>query len=128
MRTFAYKGFDAAGAARHGLIEALDVRDARGKLAERGLLPETLIPSEAATAPRQRGGVFKAETRAFVYRELGVLLTAGMPLVSAIEMLIQSPELAEVSNLLAGVRDRATLWETNTEQDYHEQKDKARKL
>ncbi len=106
MRTFAYKGFDAAGTARRGLIEALDLRDARGKLAERGLMPETLIPSEAATTPGQRGGAFKAETRAFVYRELGVLLTAGMPLVSAIEMLIQSPELAEVSNVLAGVRDR----------------------
>ncbi|MEI7436600.1 MAG: type II secretion system F family protein [bacterium] len=106
MRTFAYKGFDASGAVRRGLIEALDLRDARGKLAERGLLAETVNPSESISSLHKRGGTFKAETRAFVYRELGVLLTAGMPLVSAIEMLIQSPELAEVSNVLAGVRDR----------------------
>ena len=39
MTTFEYKGFDATGRARNGLIEAADLKDARKRLAARGLLP-----------------------------------------------------------------------------------------
>jgi protoporphyrinogen oxidase len=36
--------------------------------------------------------------------------------------------MTAVDNIVAGVHDRAALWETNTEQNYHEQKTDARKL
>ena len=46
MKTFAYKGFDATGRAAQGLIEALDLKEAREKLQTRGVLPETVAPAE----------------------------------------------------------------------------------
>lgn len=109
MRTFAYKGFDSAGAVRRGLIEAQDLKEAREKLMARGILPQTVSPSESAAGSRLsswHGVAFKAESRVAFYRELGVLLGAGLPLVSAMEILMESPELGVAPALLAGVRDR----------------------
>lgn len=105
MRTFAYKGFDSAGAVRRGLIEAQDLKEAREKLMARGILPQDVSPSESLLISR-RGLSFKAESRVAFYRELGVLLGAGLPLVSAMEILMESPELGVSPSLLAGVRDR----------------------
>ncbi|MEI6564744.1 MAG: type II secretion system F family protein [bacterium] len=109
MRTFAYKGFDSAGAGRRGLIEAQDLKEAREKLTARGILPQQVSPSESvagASLSSRRGASFKAESRVAFYRELGVLLGAGLPLVSAMEILMESPELGVSPSLLAGVRDR----------------------
>ena len=109
MRTFAYKGFDSAGAVRRGLIEAQDLKEAREKLMARGVLPQQVSPSESVAGSllsSRRGISFKAESRVAFYRELGVLLGAGLPLVSAMEILMESPELGVSPSLLAGVRDR----------------------
>jgi general secretion pathway protein F len=109
MRTFAYKGFDSSGAVRRGLIEAQDLKEAREKLMARGVLPQEVSPSESEAGSllaSRRGMAFKAESRVAFYRELGVLLGAGLPLVSAIEILMESPELGVSPSLLAGVRDR----------------------
>ena len=109
MRTFAYKGFDSAGAVRRGLIEAQDLKEAREKLMARGVLPQQVSPSESVAGARlsaRRGISFKAESRVAFYRELGVLLGAGLPLVAAMEILMESPELGVSPSLLAGVRDR----------------------
>ena len=109
MRTFAYKGFDSAGAVRRGLIEAQDLKEAREKLMARGVLPQQVLPSESVAGSllsSRRGISFKAESRVAFYRELGVLLGAGLPLVSAMEILMESPELGVSPSLLAGVRDR----------------------
>ena len=109
MRTFAYKGFDSAGAVRRGLIEAQDLKEAREKLMARGSLPHQVSPSESVAGSRlsaRRGISFKAESRVAFYRELGVLLGAGLPLVAAMEILMESPELGVSPSLLAGVRDR----------------------
>jgi len=63
------------------------------------------------------GGNFAAEARAMLYRELGFLLRAGLPLADALDLLIQSPEMGENRAVLARVRDRirdgeafATAW------------------
>ena len=107
MRTFAYKGFDSAGAVRRGLIEAQDLKEAREKLMARGVLPQQVSPSESVAGSllsSRRGISFKAESRVAFYRELGVLLGAGLPLVSAMEILMESPELGVSPSLLAGVR------------------------
>jgi general secretion pathway protein F len=108
VRTFAYKGFDATGAARRGLIEALDIKEARDKLAARGLFPEHVAPAGREAAERGDKGDrgLGLETRVAFYRELGVLTGAGLPLVHALEILMESPELGVSPVLLATVRDR----------------------
>lgn len=109
MRTFSYKGFDSSGVVRRGLIEAQDLKEAREKLTARGILPQSVAASETSGgSPFQaRGGTpFKVESRVAFYRELGVLLGAGLPMVGALEILMESPELGVSPSLLACVRDR----------------------
>lgn len=109
MRTFSYKGFDSSGAVRRGLIEAQDLKEAREKLLARGVLPQNVSSSEATAGfsfAASHGSAFKAESRVAFYRELGVLLGAGLPMVGAMEILMESPELGVPASLLAGVRDR----------------------
>ena len=50
MTTFAYKGYDASGRPQSGLIEAADPKDARKRLAARGILPETLQAAGGSAA------------------------------------------------------------------------------
>ncbi len=105
MKTFAYKGYDATGRAAQGLIEALDLKEAREKLQARGVLPERVTPAEDAPAGVRRAA-FNLEQRAMCYHELSALLLSGLPLVQALDILIQSPELGPNVMRLAGVRDR----------------------
>jgi len=99
MKTFEYSGFDASGRPARGLVEALGPKEARARLAAAGTLVERLTPLGVRFK-------FPPAARALVYRELGVLLGAGVPLVRALETLLQSPELGAAHSLLAGVRDR----------------------
>lgn len=106
MNTFEYKGFDHAGHAARGLVEAQDLKDAREKLAALGVLPEKIEPAGAARATALGDRRLRTEVRAMLYREIGALLRAGLPLTEALEVLIQSPELGVSRATLAGVRDR----------------------
>jgi len=99
MKTFEYRGLDRSGRPRKGLVEAISVKDARERLAAEGVLVEKI-------APAGRRARFPAELRATLYRELSALLAAGIPIVRALDNLIQSPDMAPVRTLLAGVRDR----------------------
>jgi general secretion pathway protein F len=98
MKTFEYKGFDAQGRSCKGLVEAMSAKKAREKLIHDGILAERVAP----TGKRMR---FPPDRRAMLYRELSALLAAGMPLVRALDNLIQSPEMGDSRVLLAGVRD-----------------------
>jgi len=99
VKAYEYRGFDKGGRAAKGLVDALSVKDAREKLAHNGILADRV----SVTGRQLR---FPAEQRSMAYRELSVLLAAGMPLVRALDTLIQSPEMGDATILLAGIRDR----------------------
>ncbi len=104
MTTFTYRGFEAGGRRAQGLIEAGSLKEARERLAARGILPEAVA---AAAAPAGGADAFRqADRRAAIYRELSAMLRAGLTLVRALDLLIDSPEFAGVRSALAGVRDR----------------------
>lgn len=107
MTTFEYKGFDASGRAKSGLIEAVDLKDARKRLASQGLLPETL-QAVGGKAARQAAThtAFPSEVRTMFYRELAALLGSGVALVPSLDVILQAPELDKARSLLAAVRDR----------------------
>ncbi len=106
MTTFEYKGFDASGHVKGGLIEAVDLKDARKRLAVRGILPETLQAVGGQAARRAAGRTaFSSETRTMFYRELAALLGSGVALVPALDVILQAPELDKARTLLAAVRD-----------------------
>lgn len=102
MPTFAYRGYDGAGRAQSGLIEAADPKEARQRLAARGILPEIL---QAAGAPAGGRAAFPAEIRTMFYRELAALLGSGVALVPALDAILQAPELDRARRTLAAVRD-----------------------
>ncbi len=109
MKTYVYKGYDNTGAVRRGLVEALDLKEAREKLAARGVLPEVVAPAgnNAGGAGMRFGRQgFDAETRVAFYREMSVLMTSGLPLVNSLEILLEAPELGASATMMAGVRDR----------------------
>lgn len=106
MTTFDYKGFDAAGRPQSGLIEAADPKDARKRLAARGILPETLQAAGGSAARRAAPkSAFVADVRTMFYRELAALLGSGVALVPALDVILQAPELDQARTLLAAVRD-----------------------
>ena len=107
MTTFEYKGYDVAGHAQSGLIEAADLKDARKRLAARGLLPESLQPVGGTAARRagKKAAAFASDVRTMFYRELAALLGSGVALVPALDVILQAPELDQARSLLAAVRD-----------------------
>ncbi|HMP76735.1 MAG TPA: type II secretion system F family protein [Kiritimatiellia bacterium] len=105
MKTFAYRGFDRQGSRVRGLIEALDPKDAREKLAARGALVESLA-SAAGETSRSSRTAFPPTARAAFYRELGALLRAGVPAVAALDLLLESHATQRSATLMAGLRDR----------------------
>lgn len=108
MATFEYKGYTEAGRLSRGLVEALDRKEAREKLARQGIFTETV---SAAGGERRRWiragrGSFTLEARAMIYRELGALVKAGLPLAGTLDLLVQSPETGDHRTILASVYDR----------------------
>lgn len=106
MTTFEYKGYDASGRAQGGLIEAADLKDARNRLAARGILPEILQAAGGSASRRlSRASAFHADIRTMFYRELAALLGSGVALVPALDVILQAPELDKARTRLAAVRD-----------------------
>lgn len=107
MRTFAYRGFDFSGRAARGLVEALDTKEARERLNARGILAETVAPAEERAPGRfgRRRGMSTAD-RAQAYRELGALLRAGVPMIPALEIVIQAQSAPAAVQVCAALRDR----------------------
>lgn len=99
MNTFEYRGFDRNGQARKGLVEALNTKEARERLLRDGILAERVAVSGRRIA-------FSVSDRSLLYHELSSLLASGIPLVKALEILMESPEMGEGRILVAGVRDR----------------------
>ncbi len=104
MKTFLYRGYDKSGVRARGMVEALHAKDAREKLAARGILTEDLATSSARAAADR--GRFTAEKRAALYREIGALLRAGVPVVAALDLLMDAHPDSRAGRILAGLRDR----------------------
>jgi len=104
MTTFDFKGYDQTGKAVHGLIEAPDTKAARARLSARGVLPEQLRP--AGSRGGRRATQFSMAYRGEFYRELNALLAADLPLVKALDVMINAPETGRYQSILARVRDR----------------------
>ncbi len=105
MTTWRYRGYRTSdGRCVCGRIEADSVKHARERLVEQNILPDRVEPlaEGRGAAGRWRRG----NERAGVYRELGALLGAGLPMMAALDSLVESAEWAAVAPALAGVRDR----------------------
>ncbi|MCS6771870.1 MAG: type II secretion system F family protein [Kiritimatiellae bacterium] len=102
MKTFAYRGYTRGGTRVRGIVEAIGPKEAREKLIAREILPERIEPA-AGAAGRSR---IPASKRAALYRELGSLIRAGVPLENALSLLGNTYATGAESHGLASARDR----------------------
>lgn len=113
MKTFLYRGYHRDGGRARGVIEALDVKDAREKLARENIFPDRI---DAAIARRGRSSrvswrqasLARIDQRAELYRALHALMRAGLPLSNALNVTLVQPGEGEsaLTQDVAAIRDR----------------------
>ena len=108
MKTLQYRGFDPAEKVQSGLVEAFDLKEARERLAARGVLVERI---EAVSGPGAGRRIFRQRRltdthRANLYRESAALLRSGLPLAQALDLLIEAPDLGPARIRLASAVER----------------------
>ncbi len=113
MPVFEYTALDAKGKTTSGIIDADGARTARQKLRASGIFPVSIKESretpEKKTAPI--GDLSRYLTRvkpveiAMLTRQLATLISAGFPLVSALEALLPQTKSTRLKTVLAQVKD-----------------------
>lgn len=115
MPVFAFKGVDAAGKSKHGMLDAESLRSARSRLKRDGVfLTELVEQTGVATVEAATGTRFSLPTfqrvppldLALATRQAATLLNAGIPLVEALTALTEQTENVRLRSALGRVRDR----------------------
>jgi general secretion pathway protein F len=102
MPSFRFEASDSAGHIEKGLVEAESAAAARAALRARGLIPLG-VDSTVLKRRLQRRRFSEAEL-ALATRQLGSLLTAGLPIAQALGATIEQAEERAVREVLAAVR------------------------
>jgi general secretion pathway protein F len=106
---FDYKAFNASGKAQKGIVEAESSKAARAKLKKQGLMV-TDISEKTAAKPNASGGIpfiggrVGAQQVAMMTRQLASLIKANIPLVEALNALVDQTEHEKLKVVLAQVR------------------------
>jgi general secretion pathway protein F len=120
MKTFVYRGYDRDGGRVKGVVEALDLKDAREKLSGRQILADQLSAA-ADDQTRQTAWLGSRQSlnrilhRSECYRALATMLKAGLPLVSALDVQLDQGHIGpekrarELANIRDHVRDGGSL-------------------
>ena len=113
MPVFEYTALDAKGKTTSGIIDADGARAARQKLRATGIFPVSI--KESKEAPEKKtarfGDLSRYLTRvkpaeiAMLTRQLATLISAGFPLVSALEALLPQTKSTRLKAVLAQVKD-----------------------
>ena len=114
MPVYQYRGLRVDGQGTTGIIDADSLRSARQRLRKEGIYPTDVSEQRQSDAARRgltltgRAGaaVITAQDRAILTRQLATLLTAGLPLIEALGVLIEQSEKKPVQSLLAELREQ----------------------
>lgn len=107
---FDYKALNAAGKNEKGIVEAENARAARARLKKQGLMV-TQMTEKSASKPSAGGGIPFIGNRVgqkdvtLMTRQLASLIKANIPLVEALNALIEQTENEKLKVTLAQVRD-----------------------
>lgn len=112
MAIFEYKALDSAGKTIRGIIEADTAKTARGKLKKNGLVLTDIHEKSAAKSNGKNGstslgGLFnnvKIAEIALTTRQLASLIKANIPLIEALNALIDQVENEKLKVVLSTVR------------------------
>ncbi len=117
MPVYAYRGFNAAGRAVGGIVDADSPKGARQKLRREGVFPTELVeqerrsPATEASAGWQLSRYFeriRPEELALLTRQLATLVAARIPVVEALSALVEQTENARTKRVLSQVREQVT--------------------
>lgn len=104
MTSFRFEGTDAAGRIRKGSIDAPDAASAAAALRRQGLLPHAIREDRTTSAYggliASRGVPVSLAWRLAVIRKLTALLTAGIPLDRALQLLVAQDQPAQQQAVL----------------------------
>ncbi len=110
MPLFEYKALDNKGRRKSGFLDAVSIQSARERLKTDGFyIVEIASAAVAAEKPSEHSiTLFARFTRsdlASMTRQLSTLMRAGLPLVQALEALVEQMEKPAVRKTLSGVRN-----------------------
>jgi hypothetical protein len=113
MPVYEYTALDAKGKTTSGIIDADGARAARQKLRATGIFPVAIKESQEAPVKKESRtlGLSRFLTRvkpaeiAIMTRQLATLISAGFPLVSAIDALVPQTKSHRLKTILAQVKD-----------------------
>lgn len=107
MTAWTYVAVDAAGRRQVGEVEADHLREARSRLREMGLLPETVAQREERSV--QPGGFYRrrvgATDLALFAQQFATLLIAGLTIEKALAALSEQPDQEAMQRVLWALRE-----------------------
>ncbi|MFT4978658.1 MAG: general secretion pathway protein F [Myxococcota bacterium] len=117
MAAFAYQGFDRAGKATKGVIDAETVKAARTKLRQQGVFPSNISEQKAGKVTSGSGINFEIDFGKVFQRvspndladmtgQLATLVSAGIPLVEAFNALVDQTENPTLKLVLVEIREQ----------------------
>ena len=104
MPLFAYRARDAVGRELQGEIEAADRSEVATRLVEQGLF----VISVQETKPKKVTGLFAKPSSSHVVafmRQLATMVRAGIPIMTALEMILQRAPSQPMRRLIESIRD-----------------------
>ncbi len=118
MPVYAYRGVNQAGKANKGTVSADSARSARAQMRANGIFLTEIAETDAgaSTTPKSGGSRFNVEfnlptrippmERSMATRQLSTLVSAGVPLVEALNALVDQTEHRGLKGVFAHVRDK----------------------
>jgi general secretion pathway protein F len=114
MPVFQYRGFDANGASREGILDADSAKEARLQLRGMRLHVTDLVPLESLTvssAKRYLPSFLQRRHRQHITmltRQLSTMLRSGIPLASCLTALIEQAGHPDLEIVLRDIREKVT--------------------
>lgn len=116
MPVYEYRALDDKGKSKSGIIDAESAYSARQKLRVSGIFPVSITETTNASTKKEsssfsfmhRLGRIRPSEIAMMTRQLSTLVSAGFPLMSAIDTLIPQTGSHPQKKLLAGLKDAIT--------------------
>jgi general secretion pathway protein F len=113
MPVYAYKALDDRGKNKNGITDAESLVAARQKLRNSGLFPVEVQETQAETRISSRQQVefikffnrVKASDITVMTRQLGILLGAGLPLVTSLNALIQQTTKESLAKIIVRIKE-----------------------
>lgn len=113
MAVFSYKGMDAAGKKVAGIVDADNLKAARGKLRKMAIFA-TDVKEGSASGGGMPGGLdfkkyfqkVKVGDVANMTRQMATLINAGVPLVDTLSALVEQVEQPQLKSALSEIREK----------------------